>query len=131
MQNKLMIRAEVIHAIIRREDRFLLGRRSLSKQIDSGYWATIGGRVEQGESLEAGLIRECLEEIGVKVRPIRKLTTVEDSETSHHWFDVELISGEPFLVCDENSELRWFTVEEMKLLFPIVHEEIEILRSSY
>ena len=61
----LMSRVEVVHALVRRRDKFLLGKRSLSKPTGAGYWATIGGRVEPGESLEMGLIRECHEEIGV------------------------------------------------------------------
>lgn len=124
-----MKQLDVVHAIIRSGNKFLLGKRSLTKQTGAGYWATIGGRIESGESLESGLIRECLEEIGITVKPIRIVAVIEEQQAIHHWFEVTVISGEPFLACDENSELNWFTVKEMKAIYPVTAEDLQILDS--
>ncbi len=121
----------VVHALIIRNNRFLLGKRSSSKETGAGYWATIGGRVEPGESLEAGLVRECSEEIGVQVRPLKKVMSIEECEAHHHWYEVEVVSGEPYLACEENSELKWVTVEEMGELSPLTKEDFKIIRSNY
>ena len=43
-----------------------------------GYWGLPGGVVEVGEKLEEALVREILEETGIKVRP-EKLITIFDS----------------------------------------------------
>ena len=53
----MMQQLDVVHAIIKTGDKFLLGKRSLTKQTGAGYWATIGGKVESEESLESGLVR--------------------------------------------------------------------------
>ncbi len=124
-----MKKLAVVHAIIKAKDRFLLGKRSLTKNSGAGYWATIGGRVECGESLEGGLIRECLEEIGIEVKPIKKIAVIEETEATHYWFEVTVVTGEPYLACDENTELRWLTLEEIQMLSPVTAEDFEILRS--
>lgn len=45
-----MIKVQVVHAIIKRDEKFLLGKRSISKKNTAGFWATVGGRVEAGET---------------------------------------------------------------------------------
>jgi 8-oxo-dGTP diphosphatase len=122
-----MGKLNVVHAVVRNGDKFLLGKRSLTKQTGAGYWATIGGRVEPGESLESGIARECLEEIGIAVKPVRKVAVIEEQEATHHWFEVTVVSGDPFLACDENSELRWFTIDQIELLSPVTAEDLEVL----
>lgn len=98
-----MSRVNVVHAIIKQGDKFLLGKRSLAKRCGPGYWATIGGSVEAGESLEDGLRRECSEEIGVNVLPLKMIYTIEEPTAIHHWFEVRIVEGEPFIACDENT----------------------------
>lgn len=126
-----MKRVEVVHAILKRNDKFLLGKRSLIKRSGAGYWATIGGCVETDESLEDGLKRECAEEIGIEIKPLHKIATVEEQEAIHYWFEVEIIRGEPFLACDENSELKWLTLSEIKNLSPITPDDLQIILTKY
>ena len=38
-----------------------------------GHWAPVSGEVEPGESQEAAVAREAMEEVGLTVRPIRKV----------------------------------------------------------
>lgn len=123
------MKLQVVHAIIRSGSKFLLGKRSLTKKTGAGYWATIGGRVEGTESLESGLIRECLEEIGVTVLPIKKISVIEETEAIHHWIEVSIVSGEPYLACDENVELKWLTLAEMETLNPVTADDLQILSS--
>lgn len=124
-----MSQINVVHAIIKKEGRYLLGKRSLTKKCGPGYWATIGGRIEGAESLEHGVVRECLEEIGIQVKPIRKVAQVRESEATHHWIVVELVSGNPHLASDENSELRWVTLAEMEELEPLTSDDLQIIKS--
>ena len=126
-----MRKIDVVHAIIRRQNRFLLGKRSLSKKSGPGYWALIGGCVEDNECLQDGLIRECLEEIGTQVGLHKKIAETEEREAIHHWFEVQIVLGEPFLANDENSDLKWSTLSEMLELSPITSEDLKILQSHY
>lgn len=118
----------VVHAIIKQSDKFLLGKRSASKKNAAGHWASVGGRLEDGESLEVGLIRECLEEMGVNVKPVKQIKQLTEAEAAHFWFEVEIISGTPRLANDEHSELAWFTKSEAELLSPIVAEDFECIQ---
>lgn len=123
-----MKQVQVVHAIIKQSDKFLLGKRSASKKNAAGYWASVGGRLEDGESLEVALVRECLEEIGVDVKPIRQILQVIEQDAAHFWFEVEIISGTPRLANDEHTDLQWFTKSEAELLSPIVFEDLQLIQ---
>jgi 8-oxo-dGTP diphosphatase len=105
----------------------LLGLRSAAKKVWPLHWDSIGGRVEEGESLAEALIREVLEEVGVTRIEFRLMATVRERQPEiygdalHHIYAVTgWQDGEPANVCDEHTELRWFSLGEMRLLANIV-----------
>ncbi|MFI3254027.1 MAG: (deoxy)nucleoside triphosphate pyrophosphohydrolase [Eubacteriales bacterium] len=55
---------EVVAALIWQDDKFLICQRPEGKDL-ALHWEFVGGKVESGESLEAALTRECLEELGI------------------------------------------------------------------
>ena len=55
---------EVVAALIREADRFLICQRPADK-ARALQWEFVGGKVEPGETREQALIRECREELGV------------------------------------------------------------------
>lgn len=56
----------VAAAVVRREGRILLTKR-LDRGHLAGFWEFPGGKLEEGESPEAALVRECREECGIEV----------------------------------------------------------------
>ncbi len=58
---------QVVAALIRQDDKFMIFQRPVTK-TRAYQWEFVGGKVEEGETLEEALIRECREEIGVTVR---------------------------------------------------------------
>ena len=56
----------VAAAVLIREGRVLLTRRAEGQHL-AGMWEFPGGKLEPGESPEAALTRECLEECGIEI----------------------------------------------------------------
>jgi 8-oxo-dGTP diphosphatase len=109
------------------DGKILLGLRAPWKKAWPGHWDTIGGRVEVGESIEEALVREVREEVGVTPTEFRLIATVRERQPEiygdalHHVYAVtKWQGGEPANVCDEHTELKWFSVSEMRLLINIV-----------
>ncbi|MFN0217633.1 MAG: NUDIX domain-containing protein [Hyphomicrobium sp.] len=106
-------------AILSTGTTILLGLRSPHRRMLANKWDVIGGKVEEGETLEAALKRELNEEIGVTPDVYRSVDSVEDPHeidkggATYHMFLVTRWSGgEPELKDDEHVELKWFTPEE-------------------
>ncbi len=113
--------------LIDHADRVLLGLRAPSKKARPDHWDAIGGRVEAGESIEAAMIREVNEEIGVTpttfalIAKVRERNPERNGDMLHHIYVVtEWSGGTPANACDEHSELRWFDVAAMRQLTNIV-----------
>jgi 8-oxo-dGTP diphosphatase len=83
--------------------------------LGSGYWAPVSGKVEPGESQESAVVRESMEEVGLTVRPVRKVwENITTSGTYRlHWWLAEYVSGELVLDKREATDARWVTVEEI------------------
>jgi len=56
----------VAAAVLIREGQVLLTRRAEGQHL-AGMWEFPGGKLEPGESPEAALARECLEECGIEI----------------------------------------------------------------
>ena len=108
-------RAEVVAALLWREGRLLACRRPLGK-ARALLWEFAGGKVEEGESPEEALVRECREELGVSVtvgEPYAQ-TAYEYPDLSVRltFFTCTLDGGEPQRL--EHAELKWLLPEELK-----------------
>ena len=80
----------------------------------AGRWEFPGGKVEIGESDTAALVRECAEELGVKVEIGDRIGG--DIRLGHGWavlrvYSARLIDGEPRPL--EHRELRWLRADEL------------------
>ena len=91
-------RIDVVAAVIQQPDgRFLLAQRPPGKAY-AGYWEFPGGKVEEGESPHAALVRELHEELGITVDTAWPWI-VRDFDYSHaavrlHFFRVRAWHGE-------------------------------------
>lgn len=126
-----IVKTQVVAAIIVKEDKFLLGKRALTKKSGPGYWSPISGRIELGESEEEAVRREVFEEVNLEVIPVRKITEFDthDKRARIHWWLVKVINGEPILKNDEHFELGWFSILEMQKLDNIFLEDIELFKT--
>jgi 8-oxo-dGTP diphosphatase len=101
---------DIVNAIFVRAGTVLLSRRSPGRKAYPNCWSFPGGHVEPGEPRE---------EVGVTPITFRKLGTFDEptprinGEVVYHFYAVsEWAGGEPRLIGDEHSELRWFSIGE-------------------
>ena len=105
---------EVTAAIIEEGDKFLIARRAKGKHL-SGFWEFPGGKIEEGETAEACLLRELNEEFQINVfidsyvgesyynYPSKKINLKA--------FTCKIISGEIKLI--DHDKVEWITIEEI------------------
>ncbi|MDB4222828.1 8-oxo-dGTP diphosphatase MutT [Granulosicoccus sp.] len=123
-----MKRVEVVAAVIFNAARteVLVALRKPS-QHQGDRWEFPGGKLESGESIESGLARELVEEIGIDVISSCARTTIEhnypDKHVCLHFWDVTHFSGVP--IGREGQQLRWVAVTDLnKLRFPEANQAI-------
>ena len=78
-----MLLHPVVHLHIFLKDKFIyLQKRSLKKDIQPGKWDTaVGGHVDYGESIEAAIVREASEELGIfNIYPKKLMSYIFQSE---------------------------------------------------
>jgi 8-oxo-dGTP pyrophosphatase MutT (NUDIX family) len=112
-----------VAALIRNDDG-----RILFVQHVEGRWQLPGGAVDPGERPAEAMRRECLEEAGIEVEPIRiagvfggpeyRITYANGDETG--WvvtvFEARIAAGEPAASDDETQAIGWFRPEQIDAL---------------
>lgn len=105
---------QVVAALIKKDDEFMIFQRPLTK-TRALEWEFVGGKVEEGETLEQALIRECREEIGVTVKVgdvFMEVDHVYPDITIHlTLFNAEILFGEPQKL--EHNDIRSITPDEI------------------
>ena len=106
---------EVVGAIIKDGDRYLVGQRAANKS-QGGLWEFMGGKIEQGKTPEQALARECREELDLEIENERIIDSVihEYTEKTIHLTLIEC-TPKPGSVPhpNEHQDIRWVTREEM------------------
>ena len=110
----------VVAAVIVREDEVLVTRRPRGGHM-AGKWEFPGGKIEKGETPQAALRREILEELGCRVSVGRRLCRVNYRYPSKSvrldFFRCRILAGEPRGV--EGQRVRWVKRADLrKLDFP-------------
>jgi 8-oxo-dGTP diphosphatase len=118
-----------------RGGRMLVIRRSRSVVAPLVYCFP-GGGIELGESEEEALVREYFEELGVTIRPLRRLwQCVTAWKVDLAWWLVELApDATPMPNPQEVESIHWHTPEEMAGLPDLLdsnREFLELLRKSH
>lgn len=113
MSDKRII--EVVGAIIRDGNRYLVGQRAAGKS-QGGLWEFMGGKIEPGETPEAALARECREELALEIENERIIDSVIH-DYPEKTIRLTLISCTPkpgsAPQALEHQQIRWVTREEM------------------
>ena len=112
--NERNIMTEVVAALIRDGDRFLICQRPENKARGL-LWEYVGGKVEAGETKQEALIRECKEELDVviSVGDVFMNVVHEYPDITVHLtlFHAQIVSGEIKLL--EHNAVAWITPDEI------------------
>ena len=115
-------------AVCVRNGRMLVIRRAPSV-VAPGMYCFPGGGIENDESEENALVREFREEIGVSLRPLRRIWTCTTGwKVELSWWLGKLEAGAaPEPNPAEVESVHWFTVEEMLALPELLPSNREFL----
>ena len=101
---------QVVAALIWDNDKFLICQRPITKARGL-LWEFVGGKVEENETKEQALIRECKEELDIIIsvgEVFVELTHVYPDITVHlTLFNAQIKEGIPRLI--EHNDMRWIT----------------------
>ncbi len=108
-------RLTVVAAVVRDQaGRILLTRRPAGRHM-AGLWEFPGGKVEAGESPRDALVRELLEELGIRVAPRRLLHRAHHREPGLSiellFFGAEVEEGSPRPL--DGQEMAWVEPEAL------------------
>jgi 8-oxo-dGTP diphosphatase len=101
----------IVNALLVRENKVLLARRSPGRKAYPDLWSFPGCHVEPNETLEQALVREAREEIGVVPISYAELARISDpnATVTYRMYIATRWEAEPTILDDEHIELRWFS----------------------
>ena len=118
---------EVVAALIWENDKFMICQRPAHKS-SALLWEFVGGKVEDGETKEQALMRECREELGIKISVGEIFTetvhTYPDITVHLTLFNASIEDGIPQKL--GHNDIRWITPKEIPQ-FDFCPADIEIL----
>jgi 8-oxo-dGTP diphosphatase len=112
------VRDSVVAAIV---DRGYVLMNLRGGEIGRGEWGVVGGKVDQGETLEAALLRELEEEVGIRsiINPKVIYVHYHHDPLKNQVFRVFVVRAEienhqipRIMEEDKILDLRWFSLEE-------------------
>lgn len=107
---------EAAKALIIKDKKYLLLKRSVDSKFFAGQWDFPGGKIELGEKVLEALQREVLEETGLAITPGEKAGDFNHSENGQdihlQVFAVEDFSGE-IKLSEDHTDFSWVAKEEL------------------
>jgi isopentenyldiphosphate isomerase len=114
--------------LINEQGEILMARRAAHMSTDAGVWGpSVSGGVDEGESYENAAVREAHEELGIAISTISPVflhqeTYLNHSDGAAREFGLFYARVPKDIVTqfqlepDEVSEVRWFSIDELKSL---------------
>ena len=122
------ILTEVVAALIWDKDKFMICQRPTHKARGL-LWEFVGGKVEQGETKEQALIRECREEIAVTLSVGDAFMDVvheyQDLTVHLTLFNAVILEGIPQKL--EHNDIKWIAPSEIPN-YEFCPADVEILK---
>lgn len=105
---------KIVAGVITKDDKVLICKRPENKS-NALLWEFAGGKVEKDETLENALIRECFEELDVKIKVCDFIMKTEysypDVDVEINFFYAQIISGQEKSL--EHCDIKWVKFDEL------------------
>ena len=120
---------DAVAVVLQKKGAFLLIRRAKKGQAED-YWCPITGAVEQGETQADAVVREAQEEMGLDVRPVKKVWQcyTQDKQYMIHWWCAELVSERIRVNPSEVKQYRWLHYRDMHTLEKMFKEDLHFFK---
>ena len=101
--------------------RLFLSKRSKNASSEKGHWETPGGSVDFGESLEAAVRREIMEEYGAEIDIVEQWPAEDHiiPDENQHWVATTFLArfkhGQQtkIIEADKCAEIGWFELQNL------------------
>lgn len=120
---------KVVAALIMKDGKILIAKRSTGNKDVIGKWEFPGGKVEENETEEQAIEREIKEEFDILVRAEKFITNVI-SKDKYRQIDLKLylckyIDGK--IKLNDHSEYKWVDKDDI-LDFDLADLDVELVR---
>ncbi len=114
--------------ILNQGDTYLFIRRAAGV-AKGGAWCFPGGHVEPGETPRLAVVRELKEELDILVEPVRRLGSVQVTDSRHILavWHVRHVEGRVKPDAREIAEVQWLTAEQIRLMRPTLASNDRVL----
>jgi len=112
---------DIALAIVSRNGKYLLLKRSSTDESNPDRWALPGGHCESGESIVEGLIRELKEETNLETIPLycKMIKQTKYENKTLHFFWVHATKGNVALLDGEHSCFVWCPAQAVSSYNPL------------
>lgn len=125
-----------VKALIVRDSKILLIKRSNNDSHKPGVWEFPGGRLERGENPQKGLKREVKEETGLSINVLNPLTVAQFTRD-----DKQKITMITFLCSSkkgdvklgkEHTKAEWLGIRKARsMIYPAFREDIDLYEKHF
>jgi len=121
---------QAVAVVIKKHSKHLLIKRA-KKGVAEDYWCPITGAIEKGETQKQAVIREAKEELGIRVKPLKKVWEcfTEDKQYLLHWWFVKLEEGTIKANPNEVKDYRWLDFNAMQKIDKMFQADLKFFKT--
>ena len=131
------LKIQTVVSVFIKNNRLLMEKRSDKKGVYPGFLMCPSGHVENGESYKQAIQREMKEELGIEVKKLKFLFSMDDKDTvskkvfQHNFLRIISFKGK-IKNSKESNKLIWMDYEQLKEreLVLIVERLVERLKNK-
>ena len=113
---------KIVCAAFVQNQKVLLVRRAAHRKWYPNHWDLVGGHVDNGEQPDDAVVRESVEEVGLRPTSFKMFKTIYEADDKKEQtpFHVYMVTGwtgkNAQLLGDEHSELGWFSLDKVEAM---------------